>query len=73
MPPLLKAQKWYYTPRQTRAFFKAKLNAPLEEDFWTLQAAIKEARCPRTRDYLKKCYENRIKPSIDADLAELIK
>ena len=45
----------------------------MEEDCWTPKAAIEEARNPRKRDYVKKGYEARIKPFIDADLAELKK
>ena len=66
MPPLLEPRKWYYSPCQTRAFFKAKLNAALEEDRGNPQAAIEEAQHPRTRRYIKTCYKDRIKPFINA-------
>ena len=73
MSPLLKAHKWFYSPCQKRAFFKAKLNAALDEDCLTPQAAIEKARHPRTRKYVKTGSDDRIKPLINETKKKLNK
>ena len=53
-----------YRNRQTKAYIKKNARAAFMEDRWTLystpQIVVMEARRPRTRQYLKKAYDNRI-------------
>ena len=53
-----------YRNRQTKEYIKKNARAAFMEDRWTLystpQIVVMEARRPRTRQYLKKAYDNRI-------------